>query len=88
MNLSFHLQRQWQRGGREHFPNPRVDIPVDPAHGKSLLGAMRPRASTCCPQYTTSEVPQRIGQPLADARGSDRSRDREGAVASEYATLP
>jgi carbamate kinase len=27
-------------------------------------------------KYTVSEVRQRIGKPLADARGSDQSRDR------------
>jgi hypothetical protein len=38
-------------------------------------------------KYTVSEVRQRIETPLADARGSDRSRDREGAESLEYATV-
>jgi hypothetical protein len=38
-------------------------------------------------KYTVSEVRQRIERPLADARGSDRSRDREGAECLEYATV-
>src|ERR1035437_8881302 len=32
------------------------------------------------------EVHYPVGKPLAYARGSDRSRDREGAVASRYET--
>jgi RNA polymerase sigma-70 factor (ECF subfamily) len=35
-------------------------------------------------ESTVSEVRSRIRKPLADARGSDQSRDREGAVASEF----
>jgi hypothetical protein len=35
-------------------------------------------------KYTVSEVRQRIGKPLAYARGSDQSRDGHGAVASKY----
>src|SRR5580700_4508516 len=38
-------------------------------------------------KYPVSEVRQRIETPLADARGSDRSRDREGAESLEYATV-
>jgi hypothetical protein len=32
-------------------------------------------------ESTVSEVHQRIGQPLAYARGSDQSRDCKGAIA-------
>jgi hypothetical protein len=38
-------------------------------------------------KYTVSEVRQRIGKPLAYARGSDQSRDGHGAVASKYDTV-
>ena len=38
-------------------------------------------------KYNVSEVRRRIEIPLADARGSDRSRDREGAESLEYATV-
>ena len=33
---------------------------------------------------SVSEVRERLGKPLADARGADPSRDREGAVSSKY----
>jgi len=38
-------------------------------------------------KYTVSEVHRRIAGPLADARGSAQSRDHEGAVFPEYATV-
>jgi hypothetical protein len=38
-------------------------------------------------KHTVSEVRQRVERPLADARGSDRSRDREGAEYLEYAAV-
>ena len=38
-------------------------------------------------KYTVSEVRQRIETPLADARVSDRSHDREGVLFSKYATV-
>jgi len=36
------------------------------------------------PRYTVSQIRARIEEPLANARGSDRSRDRQGAVFQEY----
>ena len=39
------------------------------------------------PKYTHPELQLRIGAPLADARGSDRSRDRQGVVLPTYETV-
>jgi hypothetical protein len=56
----------------------------DPPHCIAARPAGLPLPLT---KYTVSEVRQRIETPLADARGSDRSRDREGAEFLQYATV-
>jgi hypothetical protein len=55
---------------------------------------MRPGFFSDCPtntKYAVSEVRQRILKPLqtqrVPRRGSDQSRDREGAVFSKYETV-
>jgi hypothetical protein len=37
--------------------------------------------------YVDSEVRSCIARSLADARGSDQSRDRKGAIAGEYKSV-
>jgi hypothetical protein len=38
-------------------------------------------------KYLVSEVRLRIARSLANARGSDQSRDRKGAIAVEYKSV-
>ena len=52
-----------------------------PSFEKLLRLTVQARVSAALAKSTVSEVHQRIGQPLAYARGSDQSRDCKGAIA-------
>src|ERR1035438_4512548 len=66
----------------QSYSRGRYLLAFDPLDGSSNIDVNVSVGSV----FSVSEIRQRIRKPLADARGSDRSRDREGAVASEYAT--
>jgi hypothetical protein len=51
-----------------------------------LLAPLHSAGASALTRFDTSEVRQRIEKPLAEARSSDRSRDREGAECLEYTT--
>jgi hypothetical protein len=59
-----------------------TQLPIDLAGPVSAAKLCHPtvpaaiKANWIQAQYTVSEVRQRIGKPLANARGSDPSRDR------------
>jgi putative protease len=86
LDLEF-LREQFGRLGNTAYELASVELDVEgsPFAPSSLLNQVRRDAVEALQaKSVVLEVRQRIGKPLADALRSDRSRDREGAVASEF----
>src|ERR1035441_9861943 len=81
------LRAGWQPALGGHWQRSAGGLPTCPPGGRQSRQPGRPLPSpyfASLNKYVVLEVRLRIVRSLADARGSDRSRDREGAVFAEY----